>query len=960
VYIPASDDSKAITQAVASFGDFIKRLYMPVKDALARVKAQTEAGGNAAIVQQEAIQSQEVLFRAIDAAVEKGSIVVLENLGSHEQLLSNLFGALQQSIKSDVNGKLPKAILRLVSLFTTLKYDTLYKKLKFAKLQEYMKKKGGDEELLEFISRIVANAEASKKRESSAKPNESGTVTTQSPSTSVASPQRTAATSVAPRPLGGLETKRPDGVKSSGRVPSDSSPVKRPRDDDSDPRAAKKIATQPANGTTQPTPKPMPAKPIVGQSTLLSNKPWTGSALPGKSRPAVVKAAPKGDTPKETPKSDSTRALPTTKNDIGKTNTASKREAAKQDPLKPEPSKVTKKAAPKAEPSRVSKLGALLDEIEKPKAPPPVPTPESSTEAPETPEQKAKRLRKESRRKLRVTWKEGDELTQVRIFEKDVAEDEGREKNMLRDARDDRSEGMALKQSLQKAGELEDDEEDDLPYRPWDGPSPVDFSAIPADKRKETFTSRGGDLPIQTKEQQVMQDRENKVLLVIYTDPSEIPPTPRSPIRDSNEPAGPSPQGTYLPANDPKFAEIYMRQNEERSQGKYISLANAIRRVEQRKAQGGSSTNNVDATNVLSSIQSIAAGAGTAVAADASDAARTEEVLRLLTALKAWKDPDAYDALNQARTRRRYDHQDLNIRRDCDAVEEVAASLRGKPWPPTEPPTYITDPSRIKEWWEGWNKDRDRERQVQQKDADVRVAQAEAAQAQAPQIRAAAAQVTAPAPAQPPNGPPDYTAAWAQYFAQNPGAAASQQQQTSQYYNAYYGQQQSQSQAAPDPNVQLQALLATLGGNQAPGQQPAGVPPPADPQVQALLAAAGMSLPPAAQFAQQPQAAGAGTADAAQQAWLQWAAQQQQQQQPPPPPPPPPAIEDQGDQGLDAHNARRNKREAREAREARDANDASIPSHLRGINRALIGTKPCVFWANGKCAKGDKCTFRHD
>ncbi|KAK8024653.1 C-x8-C-x5-C-x3-H type zinc finger protein [Apiospora rasikravindrae] len=32
----------------------------------------------------------------------------------------------------------------------------------------------------------------------------------------------------------------------------------------------------------------------------------------------------------------------------------------------------------------------------------------------------------------------------------------------------------------------------------------------------------------------------------------------------------------------------------------------------------------------------------------------------------------------------------------------------------------------------------------------------------------------------------------------------------------------------------------------------------------------------------------------------------------------------------------------------------------KGINRALIGTKPCSFWAQGKCAKGDQCTFRHD
>ncbi|KAK4138813.1 hypothetical protein BT67DRAFT_23274 [Trichocladium antarcticum] len=38
----------------------------------------------------------------------------------------------------------------------------------------------------------------------------------------------------------------------------------------------------------------------------------------------------------------------------------------------------------------------------------------------------------------------------------------------------------------------------------------------------------------------------------------------------------------------------------------------------------------------------------------------------------------------------------------------------------------------------------------------------------------------------------------------------------------------------------------------------------------------------------------------------------------------------------------------------------NVPEHLRGINRSLIGTKQCSFWAKGQCAKGDKCTFRHD
>lgn len=86
----------------------------------------------------------------------------------------------------------------------------------------------------------------------------------------------------------------------------------------------------------------------------------------------------------------------------------------------------------------------------------------------------------------------------------------------------------------------------------------------------------------------------------------------------------------------------------------------------------------------------------------------------------------------------------------------------------------------------------------------------------------------------------------------------------------------------------------------------------------------------------------------------QWAAATQQQQQ---------QAEQAGSVGGAAGGKQAAGAHGRKRERERDWDkdeDPSTPSHLRGINRALIGTKACVFWASGKCAKGDKCTFRHD
>ncbi|OIW23593.1 hypothetical protein CONLIGDRAFT_135920 [Coniochaeta ligniaria NRRL 30616] len=171
-------------------------------------------------------------------------------------------------------------------------------------------------------------------------------------------------------------------------------------------------------------------------------------------------------------------------------------------------------------------------------------------------------------------------------------------------------------------------------------------------------------------------------------------------------------------------------------------------------------------------------------------------------------------------------------------------------------------------------------------------------------------------------------------LAQNYGQQAPSQQQNA--YAQFYQQQPAQdpmaaalaalqsataqpAQAAQQPNP-LHALMAAYGNQQAA--------PAVDPN-QALQ----LAMWAAATAAQQPQAQQYGTT--AQAGYGQ--------------------DNNQQDEGAEHRNRDRDRGGRRGGREGGGREE----DHLRGINRSLIGTKPCTFWARGNCNRGDKCTFRH-
>lgn len=934
VYISASQRSVAvIKQAVKDFGDLIKGFADKIKALKVQVDAASEGSADKDKFKDALAREQKFMHRAIDAAYDKGDIAILENLGGNRPLIGHLVSSLRDCYNaSDFSGDFPKAILRLLTLFISLPEEILITKLKFDKIQKRFLVKGDDEvkKLMKKIDKIISRGKESGDAAAAKAIGGGGSLSV---------------------PKGSAEMKKvPSSSGVNGkpvkptRVPSDSSPSKRPREDDSDAPAAKKFA---------PNPSAPDAAGAKASAAGAAGKPLGMSGLlPGKSR-SLAKPMARPDPVK----SDATKVPLPGKADGSKTATGPKIE-----PIKYELTRAKKAVGQKTEsPFGGSRLGSLLNEIAQPKKPSqPAAKMDIDMEVVETPEETEKRLRKEKRRKLRVAWKEGEALTEVRIFHKHAEEsdDDVKTNTVTRHAADDRSEGMMLKQG-QKGLDLDkDDEEDEEPAeRPWSEPSQLSFAALPKEKREANYTSRGGLKSISTTERDVMAARQQVEVMAFYIDPADIPPTPKSPVGLSKEPLK-APDPVALPPNTTNLDEIHTRWRDVEHFGVKQATNNAIVRIHQRNAKVIAAQQPAPQAQPPQHMQ--------------PSLPNSDHVLALLSSEKIlkWTAPDPYDP-ERPKTQRRFNYPDAAIQKAVDAAEELVWKYKGLPFPPTEPPSYISDSDRIREWWQGFN--RDKERQAQAAEQERLRKEAEARQAAQTQQANSAGQPSAE----------EQAAAWAKYYAQAFGQdpaqmqammAAQQQQQQYAQYAQYYQQQQQQAtppvvpvpaapaggQPAGDVNSQLQALLSALGGAaQAPPQPqvqaPAAVANPLlDPQVQALLAS--------------------GQMDPAQQAFLQqqlaqWAAQQ---------PGAGAGASNKADMGggNGSHGGPRSNsnndhgggnsggRGDRDERDRRDSHHREKDRFRREkrsnpINRDLIGTKPCMFWSSGKCAKGGKCTFRH-
>lgn len=529
----------------------------------------------------------ETFYQTVDAAAVHGCASIVDHLGSHHKLVNGLTTTLIECIKADdFQGKLPKAVFRLLARFQNMT-DELLKKLKFDSIQKRWNKKG-DEETKKLVTSILANTTDAKEK---------------------AAQLKQAAEDKAVKPE--------DDRKSKEKADFTKNRVSEASSITSSNSLKRSLESETANG------KP-PTKKIA-----------SGASIPISSlKPAVRRP---------------------TGNLLG---IASK-------PIKPVPKK--RELSPPME----SKLGALLASIEKPPEAPKAPA--APPRAPETPEDKAKRERKESRRHLRVKFKEGSELEQVRLFKHEQAEDEGRQDEMLRDAHDDRLEGMMHKKRVSETEN--DDDEEYTPMdveRPYSTPIVADLTSLEKKSRfGPSYSTRGGEVPVSSPEQETQKHREAVELMVVYTDPSDIPPSAKEPshMDESME----IQERDIKPSVEPWFQQRLQKIQQ-------YGPENASRLFfTQPESQNRDKQNQVRIDQAANPPQSVAT------------------ILQQL--VKPPSAPPQPAPMPRVATEF-----------DWTKFELLIDSLKGKPYPPTDPPDWMTDPAARQEWYDGLARDKEKQR----------------------------------------------------------------------------------------------------------------------------------------------------------------------------------------------------------------------------------------------------------
>lgn len=253
-------------------------------------------------------------------------------------------------------------------------------------------------------------------------------------------------------------------------------------------------------------------------------------------------------------------AAPTKTSSFFSTLQSAKRPSAKQTVVTappPKPAATSASASATAKPSGFSFADAMAS-LNKPKEPEPVVNKrqEETTGPPESAEEKTKRLRKEQRRKLRVSWKPDTALEEIREFIHEPEEEYGFDANQVRDARDKDSEGRMFKLGSHQ-DMMDIDDEDDEPELPpselddhsksFPAPTEIDFSRIPQEERDKLYMPYcGGSLQPDSPERAAQEQREANTLIAVYADRSDIPATPKEPPESNEEYKEPKPFGRPL------------------------------------------------------------------------------------------------------------------------------------------------------------------------------------------------------------------------------------------------------------------------------------------------------------------------------------------------------------------------------------------------------------------------------
>ncbi|KAK5686721.1 hypothetical protein LTR17_026898 [Elasticomyces elasticus] len=483
--------SDELRTSITDFWEVVKVIRDRWKiDAAAVVEAEEKnRKGELPLLKSRVKDQRDMIEVAFKAALKHGHREIVQLLGSNHTLVYVCYQFLLDRHKEEeYNGPLARVTLELMTLFTTLSNAILEKTHLDKVLQRYVKK--GDAKTQYFAKRIVSNAAAAVDTVKD--------VTAQG--NKLAAPAKAGnATS--------LPAKRPDPEPVAG--------IKRPASNSGEGGVVKKPATMAAraNGVAAA------AKP-----TGVVKRPATGTTAAKAALPTATITKTKQVSSK--PSSFFSSLQSATKKPGTSIKAGTPAQASGSKPAE-------RKTAPTAAaPARSTfSFAETMANLYKPKDDVPAATKQEKQLPPETAEARAKRLRKEERRKLHVSFKIGEELEQIRYFTHDPEEEIGHDDSQMRDVSDVGGEGRMLKLHADQM-EVDEDDGDDVPEQKlieFKQPRPIDFSVIEDDERNRNYVQCGGKLKPESAERAVREQYEADTLIVFYTDEKDIPANPREP-----------------------------------------------------------------------------------------------------------------------------------------------------------------------------------------------------------------------------------------------------------------------------------------------------------------------------------------------------------------------------------------------------------------------------------------------
>ncbi|KAK4980907.1 hypothetical protein LTR66_010292 [Elasticomyces elasticus] len=468
------------------------------KDAVTQAEEKKRVG-ELPLLRSRVKDQRDMLLVALKTALQHGHKSIMQLSAENVAFLFLLYQFLSDRLKEDDhNGEMSRSILEILVLCTTLTEELLEKTHLDRILPRYKKK--GDVKIQELLKMITDNAIAGskKKKESEA------AVKVEKP----APPKSKEAQAAPPT------TKR--SVESS-------SSLKRPAPATSNGQPSKRVASG-LTAVTSPTPALAKAASNQTKRPVIGNGAAT-IATTSASAPPAVKTKPIAGKPtgffsslSSAPKKPGTALNPS------KAPTAAGAPTGKK--------VATPSLSTKAASKPTFSFAETMANLTKPKEKEPTPKLEDNR-PPETSEEKAKRLRKEQRRKLRVSFKPENSLVEIRLFTHDPEEELGHDASMTRDVADVGGEGRMFKQHKDMTDvDDEDDGVTEETFKDYSHLSLIDFrdDSIPPEERERLYAPYGGgSKQPDSAEKKRRAEYESVNLMAYYTHPSQIPPTPREP-----------------------------------------------------------------------------------------------------------------------------------------------------------------------------------------------------------------------------------------------------------------------------------------------------------------------------------------------------------------------------------------------------------------------------------------------